>query len=130
MQSYGFVPVIDKPTRVRNDSATLIDNILLNDVSDSIVSVPLFIASNVLPVNMLYYKTVPTLMRDVKNTMAPPNILNLFTSVRSMHTYHTRAATSDKLHRKYSRLKQQTDSFARVGVTIWNEIPVDIRELR
>ena len=37
-QSYGFVPVIDKPTRVRNDSATLIDNILLNDVSDSIVS--------------------------------------------------------------------------------------------
>ena len=37
-QSYGFVSVIDKPTRVRNDSATLIDNILLNDVSDSIVS--------------------------------------------------------------------------------------------
>ena len=87
-------------------------------------AVPLFIASNVLPVNMLYYKTVSTLMHDVKNNMAPPNILNLFTSVRSVHTYHT----SDKLHRKYYRLKQQTDS-SRVGVKIWNEIPVDLREL-
>ena len=45
-----------------------------------------------------------------------------------MHTYHTRAATSDKLHCKYSRLKQQTDS-SRVRVKIWNEIPVDLREL-
>ena len=68
-------------------------------------------------------------MYDVKNNMAPPNILNLFTSVRSVHTYHTRAATSDKFHCKYSRLKQQTDSFSRVGVKIWNEIPVDFREL-
>ena len=92
-------------------------------------AVPLFIASNVLPVNMLYYKTVSTLMHDVKNNMAPPNILNLFTSVRSVHTYHTRAATSDKFHCKYSRLKQQKDSFSRVGVKIWNEIPDDLREL-
>ena len=91
-------------------------------------AVPLFIASNVLPVNMLY-RTVSTLMHDVKNNMAPPNILNLFTSVRSVHTYHTRAATSDKFHCKYSRLKQQTDSFSRVGVKIWNEIPVDLWEL-
>ena len=91
-------------------------------------AVPLFIASNVLPVNMLYYKTVSTLMHDVKNNVAPPNILNLFTSVRSVHTYHTRAATSDKFHCKYSRLKQQTDSFSRVGVKILNEIPVDLRE--
>ena len=77
---------------------------------------------------MLYYKTVSTLMHDVKNNVAPPNILNLFTSVRSVHTYHTRAATSDKFHCKYSRLKQQTDSFSRVGVKILNEIPVDLRE--
>jgi len=30
MQSYSFSPVIDKPTRVHNNSATLIDNILVN----------------------------------------------------------------------------------------------------
>ena len=32
MQSYSFSPVIDKPTRVHNNSATLIDNILVNRI--------------------------------------------------------------------------------------------------
>lgn len=30
LQSYSFLPVIDKPTRVYNNSATLMDNILVN----------------------------------------------------------------------------------------------------
>ena len=43
---------------------------------------------------------------------------------------YTRAATSDKLHRKYSRLKQQTDRLLRAcWRKLWNEIPVDLREL-
>ena len=32
IQSYSFSPVIDKPTRVHNNSATLIDNILVNRI--------------------------------------------------------------------------------------------------
>ena len=32
MQSYSFYPVIDKSTRVHNNSATLIDNILVNRI--------------------------------------------------------------------------------------------------
>ena len=32
LQSYSFFPVIDKPTRVHNNSATLIDNILVNSI--------------------------------------------------------------------------------------------------
>ena len=32
MQSYSFLPVIHKPTRVYNKSATLIDNILVNRI--------------------------------------------------------------------------------------------------
>lgn len=92
-------------------------------------AIPLFIASNVLPVDMLYYRTVSTLMHDVNNNMAPPNILNLFTSVHSVHPHYTRAATNGKLYCKYSRLKQQTESFSRIGVKIWNEISVNIRKL-
>ena len=40
LQSYTFIPIIDKPTRVCSDSATLINNILLEDysVSGNIVS--------------------------------------------------------------------------------------------
>jgi hypothetical protein len=30
LQSYNFIPTIDKPTRVHNNSATLIDNIFVN----------------------------------------------------------------------------------------------------
>ena len=32
LQSFSFIPTIDKPTRVHNSSATLIDNILTNKV--------------------------------------------------------------------------------------------------
>jgi len=43
LQSYSFFPRIDKPTRVYNNSATLIDNIFVNRIdsklsSDNIVS--------------------------------------------------------------------------------------------
>ena len=39
-------------------------------------SVPLFISANILPVNMLYIKTVASLMRDLSSGSLPPNIAN------------------------------------------------------
>ena len=38
LQSFSFIPTIDKPTRVHNSSATLIDNILTNKVDANITS--------------------------------------------------------------------------------------------
>ena len=38
LQSFSFIPTIDKPTRVHNRSATLIDNILTNNVDANITS--------------------------------------------------------------------------------------------
>ena len=38
LQSFSFIPTIDKPTRVYNNSATLIDNILTNKVDVKITS--------------------------------------------------------------------------------------------
>ena len=38
LQSYSFFPVIDKPTRVYNNSATLIDNIFVNRFDHKISS--------------------------------------------------------------------------------------------
>jgi len=34
LQSYSFIPLIDKPTRVYENSATLIDNILVNNTAN------------------------------------------------------------------------------------------------
>jgi len=38
MQSYSFSPVIDKPTRVHNNSATFIDNILVSIIDFNLSS--------------------------------------------------------------------------------------------
>ena len=38
LQSFSFTPTIDKPTRVHNSSATLIDNILTNNIDVNITS--------------------------------------------------------------------------------------------
>ena len=32
--SYSYVPLINKPTRIKNNSATIIDNIISNDIHD------------------------------------------------------------------------------------------------
>ena len=38
LQSYSFIPTIDKPTRVNSNSATLIDNIFVNQIGREITS--------------------------------------------------------------------------------------------
>jgi len=38
LQSYSFIPTIDKPTRVRNKTATLIDNIFVNNCDANVNS--------------------------------------------------------------------------------------------
>ena len=38
LQSYNLIPTIDKPTRVYNNSASLIDNIFTNKSDDEILS--------------------------------------------------------------------------------------------
>jgi hypothetical protein len=43
LQSYNFIPTIDKPTRVHNNSATLIDNIFVNNIENDACDVTLSI---------------------------------------------------------------------------------------
>ena len=40
LQSYAFIPTIDKPTRVQNKSATLIDNTFINNYDANILGAP------------------------------------------------------------------------------------------
>ena len=40
---------------------------------------PLFINAKILPLNFLYYKTLPELMYDISTASVPLNIHNLFT---------------------------------------------------
>ena len=62
-----------------------------------------------------------------KNT-APDNILKLFSRISSVHTYKTRASTSEHFYTKESRLNVKRNAFSHVGVKIWNGIPQIIKE--
>ena len=52
--------------------------------------IPLFvIRGNILPVDMLYYKAVPTPMYDIQCKTAPTNLIELFTNINSIHSHNT-----------------------------------------
>ena len=69
-------------------------------------------------------------MYDVNKDAAPDNILKLFSRISSVHTYNTRASTSDHFYSKESRPKVKRNAFSRVGVKKWNEIPQIFKERR
>ena len=90
-------------------------------------AIPLFLYANILPVDMLYYKSISILMYDIHRKTAPPNLLGLFSQVDSVHSYNTRSASAGNFYINYSRLKQQSHSFSRIGCKIWNELPESLR---
>ena len=68
-------------------------------------------------------------MFDVQNTTAPSNIQDLFQDIYNVHFYNTRSSASNTFHNKPSRLSVQANSFSRIEVKVWNEIPQALRNL-
>ena len=91
---------------------------------------PLFVSSGLLPLNMLYFKHIATLMHDIFSHCAPPKISELFTRSDQIHSHYTRFSESGNFHVQLSRLNQQLLSFSRIGTRIWNKIPSQLRKLR
>ena len=92
-------------------------------------AIPLFLDAQVLPIKFLYYESIANLMFDVRNTTAPSNIQDLFQDISNVHSYNTRSSTSNNFYTKPSRLSVQGNSFSRIGVKVWNEIPQALRDL-
>ena len=92
-------------------------------------AIPLFLSSTCLPVTLLYFKSVSTLMHDVFNNLSPCNMSNHFNSASEKLTYNTRYFSVDNLFTKYPRLSHQINSLSRRGAMIWNSIPPDLRIL-
>ena len=91
-------------------------------------AIPFFVNAKILPLQSLYYESVCSLMYDVNKNTAPDNILKLFSRISSVHTYNTRASTSEHFYTKESRLNVKRNAFSRVGVKIWNGIPQILKE--
>ena len=86
-------------------------------------AIPFFVNAKILPLQSLYYESVCSLMYGANKTTSPDNILKLFCRISSVHTYKTRASTSEHFYAKESRLNVKRNAFSNVGVKIWNGIP-------
>ena len=92
-------------------------------------AIPLFIHSNILPLNMLYIKTICNLMYDVSNSSCPSSISDCFIQSKEVHILITLDMVSNNFYVEYSKLTTTITSFVKSGVKIWNSIPTDVREL-
>ena len=88
-------------------------------------TVTLFVRSRILPLKLLYFKLVASLVHDAANQRAPPNISNLFIRLPIPND-----SQAGNLHIKMSRTNQQLFSFPRTGAKMWNGIPSELRGLR
>ena len=92
-------------------------------------AIPLFISSSLLPLDLLYFKSVAILMHDVSNNISPPQINNLFHYQHNIHSYITRSSTRGNFFLKYSRINKQNMSFSRNGVRIWNSLSSEFHQM-
>ena len=91
-------------------------------------SAPLvFVHSRILPVTMLYYHLVSSMMHDINQHRVPSNISMLFTHSEQVHHHFTIFSAAGNLYVKSSRTNQLLFSFARIGVRVWNSIPIKLR---
>ena len=90
-------------------------------------SAPLFVHSRILPATMLYYHLVSSMMHDINNHRVPSNISMLFTHFEQVHHHFTRFSAAGNLYVKTSRTNQLLFSFARIGVRVWNSIPMKLQ---
>ena len=90
-------------------------------------AIPLFRASNILPVNMLYFETVSAIMHDVSTNSTPRNIRQLFIYSSDVHTHNTRSSSTKKFYIQGSRLRVKLKSFSAFGARLWNCLHPDWR---
>ena len=72
------------------------------------------------PFEVLCVMQIKTLLRII--------FWNSSSRISSVHTYNTRASTSEHFYTKESRLNVKRNAFSRVGVKIWNGIPQILKE--
>ena len=93
-------------------------------------SAPPFACLGILPIQMLYFQLAASLLHDIKNHCAPPNMSQLFTRSEQVHSYSTRFSVAGSFYVKQARTNHQLLSFSRVSAKIWNGIPPELRKLR
>ena len=90
-------------------------------------ALPLFKKAHIPPLNIMFFQSIANLMFDISNNNAPHNLCSLFTPISDIHTYNTRSSATNKLYTRESRTNIQRDSISRLGVRLWNAMPLKLR---
>jgi len=89
---------------------------------------PLFISSNILPINLLYFETALIFMHNVAHDSVPLNLKNLFCSSNQVHSYNTRFSSAGNYYVNPSRTNVMRNSISRFGPNVWNSLNNNTRE--
>lgn len=92
-------------------------------------AIPFFIESNCLPLQSLFFQQLSYLMYDVHAKTAPKSLLDKFAKINTEHHYNTRLSAKECFSVKFSRTEKMKKSFTRIGVSIWNSIPLSVKTL-
>ena len=87
------------------------------------------LSANVLPLNMLYFETVCSLMHDISTNSASQDTCELFNCSSGLHSYNTRFSDVDNLYVNESRLGIQLNSLSILGAKLWNCLKPDYANL-
>ena len=90
---------------------------------------PLFISSNILPINLLYFETALIFTHDVAHDSVPLNLKNLFRSSNQVHSYNTRFSSAGNYYVNPSRTNVMRNSISRLGPNLWNSLNNNTCEL-
>ena len=92
-------------------------------------AIPFFIESNCFTLQSLFFQQLSYLMYDVHAKTAPKSLLDKFAKINTKHHYNTRLSAKECFSVKFSRTEKMKKSFTRIGVSIWNSIPLSVKTL-
>ena len=75
---------------------------------------------------MLYFKLVASLLHDIENHCAPPNISVLLLALNRFIPTLLVSHSAGSFYIKQAKTNKQLLSSSRVGAKIWNGIPLEL----
>ena len=91
-------------------------------------SKPLFINTNILPINEFISLETAMFMFKLQNNMLPEVFSNYFTMNYCIHNYNTRNAHN--IHPPFNRIALTQSSIFHKGSVLWNNLPISLKNSR
>ena len=82
-----------------------------------------------LPLHLIYFKTICSFMHDFVYNLTPPNISELLIYSSEKHYNFTRSSTAGRLYLNHAKTERMKNYFSGLDAGIWSSIPTCLRSL-